>query len=101
MALAVIAAKLALGQKAMAAVQAPLATPEELTAQENLRRLYLAYIQANGHNAKRYEINMSILKAAYTLHKQDGFSKAQIEYITKQAKQQAQRDFQSGSLVVN
>jgi len=100
MALAVIAAKLALGQKAMAAMPAPLATPEELTAQENLRRLYLAYMQANGHNAKRYEINMSILKAAYTLHIQDGFSKAQVEQITREAKLQAQRDFRARSIII-
>jgi hypothetical protein len=99
MALAVIAAKLALGQKAMAAVPAPLATPEELTTQENLRRLYLAYMQANGHNAKRYEINMSILKTALSLHSHDGFSKAQVEQMSRDAKLRAQRDFFAGSII--
>jgi hypothetical protein len=92
---ALVAAKLALSGQARAAVAAP--APEKvfqgLTPQENLRRLYLAYLHAQGQNSRRYEVNMNIVKAAHRLITRDGFSTAQVQRMTHEARLQAKRDF--------
>jgi hypothetical protein len=91
MAAALVAARLALSGQARAAVAAPVS--RQVTPQETLRRLYLAYLHAVGQNSRRYEVNMMIVQAAHTLTTRDGFSTGQVQRMTREARLQAKRDF--------
>jgi hypothetical protein len=92
---AVVVVKLAFSRQAQAAAKAPLSsvTMEGLPAPEYFRRLYIAYMRAQGQNSRRFALNMQLLKVAHTLRTRHGFSTEQVNRMTREARLQAKYDF--------
>jgi hypothetical protein len=95
MAAAVAVVKLALSLEVRTAGKAPAssATMQDLPVPEYLRRLYIAYLHAQGQNSQRFALNMQLLKVAHTLRTRHGFSTAQVNRMTREARLQARHDF--------